>query len=143
MTMLRGSCQCGGVKYEITGPLHGMGHCHCSNCRKAHSAAFRTRARVQRTDFKVVQGDHLVKFYESSPDFHRGFCSLCGSPVFNWNGPKSHMAKLYPDSVATIGIAVAGLDDDPGVRPGFHCFVAEKAAWLSIADDLPQFSAYP
>ena len=42
---LRGSCQCGGVKFEITGPLTGVAHCHCSQCRKAHSAAFRARAQ--------------------------------------------------------------------------------------------------
>ena len=46
MPVVRGSCLCGGVKYEITGPLMRSGHCHCSNCRKAHGAAFRSRARV-------------------------------------------------------------------------------------------------
>jgi len=40
--MLRGSCLCGGVRYEIAGPLSGALNCHCSMCRKAHGAAFRT-----------------------------------------------------------------------------------------------------
>jgi hypothetical protein len=31
------------------------------------------------------------------------------------------------------------LDDDPGARPGFHAYVASKAAWVTICDELPQF----
>jgi hypothetical protein len=83
MPVVRGSCLCGGVKYEITGPLMRSGHCHCSNCRKAHGAAFRSRARVRVEDFKWVQGKELVKYFESSPGFNRGFCSVCGSPIVN------------------------------------------------------------
>jgi hypothetical protein len=32
------------VRYEITGPLKGALNCYCSMCRKAHGAAFRSRA---------------------------------------------------------------------------------------------------
>ena len=81
--MLRGSCLCGGVRYEITGPLSSALNCHCSMCRKAHGAAFRSRARVRATDFRWVQGEELVTYYESSPGNHRGFCRACGSPLLS------------------------------------------------------------
>jgi hypothetical protein len=29
MTALRGSCLCGGVRFEIDGPLMQSSHCHC------------------------------------------------------------------------------------------------------------------
>ena len=132
MPVVRGSCLCGGVKYEITGPLMRSGHCHCSNCRKAHGAAFRSRARVRVEDFKWVQGEELVKYFESSPGFHRGFCGVCGSPIVN-----------RPDRTPEFGIALGGLDDDPGVRPERHFFVASKAPWFEITDDLPQHVALP
>jgi hypothetical protein len=35
------------------------------------------------------------------------------------------------------------LDDDPGIRPAAHIFVASKAPWHPIADDLPRHDAYP
>ena len=130
--IVRGSCLCGGVKYEITGPLMRSGHCHCSNCRKAHGAAFRSRARVRIKDFKWVQGEELVKYFESSPGFRRGFCSVCGSPIVN-----------RPDRTPELGIALGGLDDDPGVRPERHFFVASKAPWFEITDDLPQHAELP
>jgi hypothetical protein len=33
--------------------------------------------------------------------------------------------------------------DDPGIRPMFHIFVAEKAPWHVIADSLPQHDRLP
>jgi hypothetical protein len=29
------------------------------------------------------------------------------------------------------------------VRPELHCFVASKAPWFEITDDLPQYAEYP
>jgi hypothetical protein len=33
------------------------------------------------------------------------------------------------------------LDDDPGIRPDAHAFVASKVPWFMITDDLPQYPA--
>ena len=43
MPTLRASCLCGGVKFEISGPLSPPSNCHCSMCRKQQGAAFRSR----------------------------------------------------------------------------------------------------
>ena len=77
--MLRGSCLCGEVQYEIEGPLRDVRNCHCSMCRKAHGAAFRTRATVRAADFRYLKGEHLITAYESSPGTYRTFCGRCGS----------------------------------------------------------------
>ena len=131
--MLRGSCLCGGVRYEISGPLSYPLNCHCSICRKAHGAAFRSRARVKADDFRWTQGAELVTYYESSPGNHRGFCRVCGSPLLSRfdNDPRSY------------GLPLGALDDDPGIKPGFHVFVASKAPWYDITDELPQFAELP
>ena len=65
MTAFRGSCLCGGVKFEITGPLLSPLNCHCSLCRKQNAAPFRSRARAQVKDFRWRQGENLVKYYET------------------------------------------------------------------------------
>jgi len=74
MTAPRGSCLCDGVRFEIDGPLMRSSHCHHRQCRKAHGAAFRTRARVAAADVRFLVGDELVSFYESTQGTHRGFC---------------------------------------------------------------------
>jgi hypothetical protein len=130
---LRGSCLCGGVRYEITGALTGALNCHCSMCRKAHGAAFRSRARVRAADFSWVQGEDLVTYYESSPGTHRGFCRVCGTPLLS----------RFDQDPTQYGLPLGALDDDPGVKPGLHVFVASKAPWFEITDQLPQCDSLP
>jgi hypothetical protein len=131
--MLRGSCLCGGVKYEIDGRLAGARNCHCTMCRKAHGAAFRSRAAVKTRDFRWVQGEELLTFYESSPGTHRGFCRVCGTPL---------LSRFDFDS-EYYGLPLGPLDDDPGVKPRMHVYVAYKAPWFDITDDLPQHAERP
>jgi hypothetical protein len=131
--MLRGSCLCGGVRYEISGPLRGVLNCHCSMCRKAHGAAFRTRASVRAADFRWLLGEDLVTYYESSPGNHRGFCRVCGSPLLS----------RFDFDPTTFGLPLGALDDDPGKKPTLHVFVAYKAPWHEITDELPQYAELP
>ena len=112
-------------------------------CRKQQGAAFRSRARVRADDFRWVQGEGLVKFFESTTGTFRGFCGECGSPIINKFDTRAKAARYRPAAVAEYGIALATLDDDPGVRPGLHIFVGSKAPWFEITDDLPQYSEYP
>ena len=139
MAGIRGSCLCGGVKYEITGPLGTAANCHCSMCRKQHGAAFRSRSGVDASQFRWVEGEELVTFYQSSPDTHRGFCKVCGSPVAN----RIEATAVSGGGAARMGVQLGGLDDDPGVAPALHVFVADKAPWFTITDDLPQFAQFP
>jgi hypothetical protein len=136
---LRGSCLCGGIKFEITAPLLGASNCHCTMCRKQQGAAFRSRARVPKSDFKWLQGEDLVTFYESTPGTFRGFCRVCGSPIVNKFSAGTPVAERDPNAPSRYGIALALLDDDPGVRPAAHVYVAYKAPWFTITDNLPQF----
>lgn len=128
--MLSGSCLCGGIKYEIRGALFDALNCHCSMCRKAQGAAFRSRARVRAADFRMVAGEHLLTFYQSSPGNNRGFCRVCGSPV---------LSKFDSDK-SIFSLPLGALDGDPGIRPQCHVHVASKAPWFTITDDLPQFA---
>jgi len=145
VTGIRGSCLCGGVKFEITGPLAKPLNCHCVQCRKQHGAAFRSRARARARaeDFKWLQGEELVRYYESSPGFRRGFCGNCGSPIVNRVGPNYRLLANNPGAIHELGVPLGILDDDPGVRPSEHVFVSEKASWFAITDDLPQHQKVP
>jgi len=40
---------------------------------QAAGRAFRSRARVLRSDFKWVQGEDLLTYYEATPGYRRGF----------------------------------------------------------------------
>ncbi len=130
---LKGSCLCGEIRYRINGPLHGVLNCHCSMCRKAHGAAFRTRAAVKTADFEWLAGKELLTRYESSPGEHRSFCSKCGS----------NLVTFFDNNQDWLGFPLGTLDDDPCVKPEFHVFVGSKAPWYDITDDLPQWEDVP
>ena len=53
----------------------------------------------------------------------------------------SRSAQTDPGAVALYGVALATLDDDPGVRPDAHAFIVDKALWFTVTDDLPQYPA--
>ena len=130
---LTGSCLCGGIQYEIHGPLTQALNCHCSMCRKAQGSAFRSRARVNSTDFKFIIGQALITYFESSPGNYRGFCKICGSPIYT-------KFDQHPD---VFGLPLGALDDDPGIKPEFHVFVGSKAPWYEITDSLPKYDELP
>ena len=126
--LLKGSCLCGGITYEISAPLTDVINCHCSMCRKAHGAAFRTRASVRKADFVFLSGEELLTYYESSPGEWRSFCSVCGANMIT-------KFAQFPD---VYGFALGTLDTDPQISIERHVFTRYKAPWFDITDDLPQ-----
>lgn len=128
----RGSCMCGQIRYEIHGELTGVLNCHCSTCRKAHGAAFRTRASVKVKDFVWISGEHLLTHYESNPSEYRTFCSVCGS----------NLVTKFKNNPEEYGFPLGTLDTDPGVKAECHVWVSDKAPWYEIRDDLPQYAEF-
>jgi hypothetical protein len=64
--------------------------------------------------------------------FTHAFCRVCGSSL-PW------LNEAHGIIVVPMGV----LDDDPGSRPQGHIFVASKAPWFEITDDLPQSQGAP
>ncbi len=144
MADVTGSCLCGSVAFRITGPMEKPLNCHCTNCRKQHGAAFRSRIRVHEDHFEWLKGEELIKFYESSPGFRRGFCSNCGTPVVNRpGGPGYKRFALNPHAASELGIPMGILDGEPDIQPKMHVFVENKAPWFEITDDLTQYETLP
>jgi hypothetical protein len=130
--MIRGSCLCGQIRFELAGPALFINHCHCSMCRKAHGSAFGSFLHADGAGFRWLSGESRVATYESSPGTVRAFCPTCGSNL-----------PVLEDDGAHVNIPAGTLDDDPGVRPIVHIHTASKAPWVEIGDGLPQFAGFP
>jgi hypothetical protein len=130
----RGSCLCGGVAYLVEGEPVRWWLCHCSRCRKARGAAYASNLFTAADGVRFVQGQDLVTSYKvpEAKVFAQAFCRTCGAP----------MPRI--DRGRDLAIIPTGtLDDDPGAHPQAHIFVASKAPWDVIADDVPQHAEYP
>ena len=144
MPTIRGSCLCGGVKFEIDGVLQRPLNCHCSRCRKQHGAAFRSRVRVRVADFKWIQGEDLVSYYEI---LSAGFAAVSAAfAARRWSTgrvpPTNRPWKIQrlPRSWASRWAFWMMIRAS---APSAMCFVASKAPWFEITDDLPQYPDYP
>ncbi len=119
----RGACLCGGVRYEIHGPLRDVIACHCSQCRRT-SGHFVAATQARTTDL-VLRESATLRWYRSSSEAERGFCSRCGGNLF-WRplGAK-------PD---VTSIMAGTLDTPTGLKVMQHIFVADKSDYYEIGD---------
>ena len=133
--MLRGSCLCGGVRFEVAKAVGPFELCHCTRCRKASGSAFTACLGILAADFRLLAGAELIASFDAPilrapPAYRSSFCRRCGSPVPN------------PDPAADWFEIPAGLlDDDPRLRPDRHIFVEHRAPWFESADALPRLTA--
>jgi len=71
MATLRGSCQCGGVRFELPDEFLSMSFCHCATCKKPDEGSAKT------------------------------FCSVCGSNLFGSGWPHSEVTSVRLSAIDT------------------------------------------
>jgi len=127
---LNGECYCGAVHYVVDDAFQYAMNCHCSNCRRTTGSAFKPFAGIPREKFELVSSDDTLLIY-GHPENHDAHCKVCGSLLYS----------LVRDA-AYVHIPMGTLTDPPTIRPTCHIFVASKAPWFTITDDLPQYSEH-
>jgi hypothetical protein len=130
--MLKGRCLCGGVEYEVRDAFRYAMNCHCSNCRRATGSAFKPFAGIESNKLRIVSGQDLVSIYGDAEKAHDVHCVRCGSLLYS-----------IVNNGATAHVTMGTLVEAPAIKPSAHIFVASKAAWHEITDDLPQYSEFP
>ncbi|PMY59743.1 MULTISPECIES: GFA family protein [Pseudomonas] len=116
--------------YQLSSRPKALSHCHCSQCRKSHGAAFASYGSVLRSDLRIVQGAGNLQSYRSSETVLRQFCGQCGSSLF-WSRDQGEYADW-------ISIALGTLDTPFTADKQKHIQVAFKASWYEIQDNWPQ-----
>lgn len=126
-----GRCLCGGVRFEVHGPLRAVLICHCRECRRWAGHAW--AATQARRDDLVVEGETLtwIESPDSDSGARRGFCRACGSSLF-WEAAGSER----------ISIAAGALEEPTGLRISAHVYTSHVADYYTLPDDgLPRFPA--
>ncbi|MDF1750958.1 MAG: GFA family protein [Alphaproteobacteria bacterium] len=114
-----GGCLCGGVRYQVDGPLRPVVACHCSQCRKTsgHFAAMTSAPRDRIT----ILSDETLTWFDSSPEAKRGFCSRCGGNVF-W----------IPRAEDRMSITAGTLDMPTGLTLSHHIFTEDAGDYYEV-----------
>jgi hypothetical protein len=130
--MVQGSCFCGTVRYEASGPFDSMMSCHCSMCRKHHGSAFATYVSAPLDHFRWLSGEDAVLGYKSSEHGMRYSCGVCGSTL-----------PMMMPTLSLAWLPAGPLEGDLDFKPQTHVFVGSKAPWYTITDSAPQHEEYP
>ena len=129
--MLKASCCCRAVTFEVMSSPTMLASCHCSRCRKLGATPF---VFVQKNSIHLVSGKDEISVHEPDPPFHypRSFCRRCGTSL----GEIMSEAEMIP-------IPANCFDDELQLSIAFHEFVAAKPEWSVIGDDAPRFEGHP
>ncbi|HKU42401.1 MAG TPA: GFA family protein [Polyangiales bacterium] len=130
--MIRGSCVCGDVQFEIdqlSGPFE---LCHCNRCRKFSGSAFLAGVGVKREHFRFTRGRDSIQTYDAPilrepPAYRTAFCKRCGSAT-----PDPALDSPW------FEVPAGALEGELGMQPERHIMVHSKASWFAIRDELPQ-----
>ena len=120
-----GSCLCGAVRYEVTGTLRIVVECHCAMCRKTHGHIGAYTA-TPKGSMRLVEARDL-KWYRSSENGRRGFCSECGGTLF-----------FEPANKDYIAIAAGTLDPPTGLKTVVQIHVNSAGDYYPIDESIKQ-----
>ena len=127
-----GGCQCGAVRYGVSGTPQHVALCHCEGCRKSADAPMVAWAAFAEDELEVLQGE--AKTFNSSGKTMRSFCGTCGTGLFYRN-------EEYLPGI--VDIQSATLDDPSVFAPGAHIQTAERISWMADCHTLPAFERFP
>lgn len=127
--MITGHCECRKVSFEADGKVNDFSHCHCSQCRRLHGAAYATFAGLPRNGFRYLSGESDLSHYASSGGHDRVFCSNCGSNILV-------ALDVEPDN---FYVSMSTIEGSPELPAGYHIYVGSKASWHEINDALPKY----
>ncbi|GGP24109.1 GFA family protein [Silvimonas iriomotensis] len=129
---LQGRCYCGAVHFEVEDAFEYAGYCHCQGCQRRTGSAFNTYAGITPDKIRVTQGAEHVTHLAEGPQGFDAYCRSCLSPLYSMVRDREY-----------IHVRLGTLDASPSRKPDHHIYVAFKAPWHEITDDLPQFAELP
>jgi hypothetical protein len=124
--MLRGSCYCGDICYEVTGIPFQETNCHCSICRRTTGAPYVSWFSVPRDSFKFISGQ--PRQFRSMQKGIRSFCSRCGTQL-----------TFEQNDLDEIDVTICSLEDPQAFPPRDHTYTSSMLAWVKLSDGLMQY----
>jgi len=129
-----GGCQCGAVRYRVTGKPVTAFACHCIDCQRQSASAFGLAAWIEGALVEMETGtlQEWVRTTPSGKQMAGRFCGHCGSRLF-------HQVLGAP----YLSIKTGSLDQPGGLQPVAHIWVKSKQPWVEVPANMVQFDGNP
>ena len=125
LEMLRCSCLCGGVQFEIAS-FEGAAFYHCTTCKKLSGGVGTANALVDPSSIRFITGRDLVRTYQPTEGTAKTFCSVCWSPI---------SSELDGRTLDRASVRLPAIDSPFETRPQRHGFTQSRAPWETLPDD--------
>ena len=134
-----GGCQCGALRYEITGRPMTLYACHCTECQHQSASAYGLSLWVREADFHL-DGEPACwsRATDSGKQMDCLFCPSCGSRLYH----KIRSEQANPGE-AVLVIKAGSLDQARLLTPIGHIWVRSKQAGAIIPEDALIYEAGP
>ena len=130
---LKGSCQCGEIRYSVEEDFEAFYLCHCSQCQKTTGSAFASNILTSIDNIEWHSGEeNIVNYQDKARDFSKSFCANCGAGVPYINKKMTH-----------IVIPAGSLNDAPSSSPKANLFRPESPDWLTEGLSAKSFKGFP
>ena len=121
---MSGGCQCGAVRYQAILRLDSAHICHCRMCQKAVGNYFEALVGADNATLAWTRG--APTGFMSSQFVERGFCPLCGTPLY------------YRDVTARhTSLTIGSLDHPDQVPPRSHDGIEGRMPWFNDLVAMP------
>ncbi|MEP3072182.1 GFA family protein [Maricaulis sp.] len=131
---LRGGCQCGEVRYEVTKQPLTLYTCHCTTCQQQSSSAFGMSMLVERDGFRFLKGE-VAAFTiptESKSNKLGLFCGKCGTRIAN-----------DTEGRPALSLKAGTLDDRAKLRPVGHIWTRSAQGWMTFDENALTYDKAP
>ena len=131
-----GGCQCGAVRYEITGPPTTVYACHCTECQTQSGSVFAMAAVIPAVNFRLVKGSPrmFARRTSATKTMECWFCADCGTRLWHVPGGAN-----YPNRNVKPGT----LDDTSWLTPAIHFWTRSAQKWVTPRDDAVRYETQP
>jgi hypothetical protein len=116
--MIEGGCFCRNIRYAIDDGAYLSVDCHCTMCRRIHSAPYVTWMVVPTEKFRYTGPS--PSNLKSSTNGTRYFCPSCGS----------HVACMNVEHPEIIDIPVGSLDSPESTPPTAEIYGDTRLSWV-------------
>jgi hypothetical protein len=83
-----GGCQCGEIRYRLTGEPIWLAVCHCNDCKMQSGGVFGMSLRMHEADVKLITGEPKRWTRPSDSGGRPKICYFCGTcGIRLWHEP--------------------------------------------------------
>ncbi len=130
-----GGCDCGEVRYRMTGKPMYVHCCHCRWCQRESGSAFALNAMIEADRVVVLKGAPEIVDTPSQSGAGQKFsrCPTCRIALWsNYAGAGDDIRF----------VRVGSLDDPDRFPPDIHIYTASKQPWVILPTDVPATEGY-